>query len=77
MVDKRIAELLELAATERIVLPYSPRIILALENNGHVVDLTTGHIVPGGANYTVTLTTVGEAEFFVAALKWRGSWGTE
>lgn len=51
--DTRITELLALAASEGITLPYSPEFIVTQEDAGHVVDLTTGAIVLGGADARV------------------------
>lgn len=63
--DKRVAELLELAETEGITLPYSPERIVAIEDQGHVVDLQTGHIIRNGADRYVDSTVVGEATYVV------------
>ena len=48
MIDPRITELIELARTERITLPYPPATIVAIEDIGAVVDLRTGAIVING-----------------------------
>lgn len=64
MSDPRIQELLTLAAEEGITLPYSPEVILALEDKGKYVDLTTGLI--GDAGETFSLTVIGEAELLAA-----------
>jgi hypothetical protein len=63
MDDPRIAELLALAETEGITLPYPPEMIIALEDVGAVVNLRTGAILPGEADkpYVWEWTTVGEA----------------
>jgi len=62
MADERIQELLELAAQESITLPYSPELIVAMEDTGAVVDLHTGSILVGEADtvYSWTLTPQGE-----------------
>ena len=59
--DKRITELLELAETEGITLPYTPERIIEIENQGHVVDLQSGQIIVNGANLFVDSTVFGEA----------------
>jgi hypothetical protein len=46
--DPRIEELLELAVTEGISLPYPPETIIRMEDAGNVVDLRTGAIEIGG-----------------------------
>jgi len=48
--DERIQELLALAAQENITLPYSPELIVAMEDTGAVVDLHTGAILIGEAD---------------------------
>ena len=48
--DRRIAELLELAAHEGITLPLSPKAIIEQEDMGNVVDLRTGAITLGEAD---------------------------
>ena len=70
MNDKRIQELLELAAQEGITLPYLPEIIIALEDTGAVVDLVTGAILIGEADtpYQWELTPYGEAIAHLDAL---------
>jgi hypothetical protein len=67
--DKRIMELLDLAATEGIMLPYPPETIIALEDTGAVVDLRTGAILIGEADkpYRWELTVAGEALAVVLA----------
>jgi hypothetical protein len=50
MTDNRISELLQLAAEEGLTLPYPPETIIALEDQGAVVDLRTGAIHPGLAD---------------------------
>lgn len=42
--QKRIVELVSLAAAEGITLPMAPAAIVALEESGHVVDLVTGNV---------------------------------
>ncbi len=46
MIDNRISELLQLAEEEGLILPYPPETIIAFEDQGAVVDLTTGAIYP-------------------------------
>lgn len=60
--DPRIQELLDLAEAEGITLPYDPEIIIAQEDLGNVVNLTTGAIILGEADtvYDWTLTPDGE-----------------
>ena len=65
--DKRIQELLDLAEAEGITLPYSPAVIIGLENKGLYVDLTTGLV--GSDQETFSVTVIGEAEV-IAAKKW-------
>lgn len=67
--DKRIVELLDLAASERITLPYPPETIIALEDAGAVVDLHTGAVLVGEADkaYRWELTVGGEALAVVLA----------
>lgn len=50
VVDERIAELEDQAAEDGITLPMSPEKIVALEDQGHVVDLITGQVIKGGAD---------------------------
>lgn len=54
MTDIRITELLALAESEGIVLPYPPAMICALEDTGAVVDLRTGAILIGEADTPCT-----------------------
>ena len=61
MTDIRIQELEELATAEGIKLPMSPEQIIALEDDGHVVDLKNGGIIIDGANDWFELSTSGEA----------------
>jgi len=60
--DPRIAELLDLAEAEGIVLPYDPEFIVQQEDLGNVVNLTTGAIIlnESDAAYDWTLTPDGE-----------------
>lgn len=60
--DPRIAELLDLAEAEGLTLPYDPETIIAQEDLGNVVDLTTGAIILGEADttYTWSMTPQGE-----------------
>lgn len=69
MFDNRRQELLDLVTREGIALPMSIEEILALEDDGHVVDLETGHIITGGAELRVSLTVAGEAELLVQELE--------
>lgn len=48
--NNRIQELLDLAAEEGIKLPYPPEAIIALEDDGAMVDLQTGVILLGGVD---------------------------
>lgn len=50
MTDPRYDELEELAEQEGIELPRSAEEIIALEKEGHVVDLLNGSIVEDGAD---------------------------
>ena len=50
-------------------LPLPIEAIIDLEATGAVVDLTTGAVLPGGAEHRYRLTVVGEAEA-VAAKAW-------
>lgn len=59
--DKRVTELLELAETEGITLPYTPERIVEIEDQGHVVDLQTGQIILHGADHFVDSTVIGHA----------------
>jgi hypothetical protein len=43
-IDSRIAELEALAREEGLDLPYSPNVIIALEDRGSIVDLVTGQV---------------------------------
>lgn len=65
--DRRIAELLELAAREGIILPLSPQAVIEQEYLGNVVDLRTGAIILGEADkrYDWHLTEAGR-QFAVA-----------
>lgn len=69
---QQIAELEALAADEGITLPWPAAVIAALENQGHVVDLRTGLLLPRGAEQRVHLTMLGEA-VAVAAKAWDAS----
>jgi len=61
--DQRIRELLELAESEGITLPYDPETIIRQEDLGNVVDLLTGAIILSEADtvYSWALTPEGEA----------------
>ena len=60
--EKKVAELLELAESEGLQLPYPPEMIARLESTGAVVVLYTGAIVVGEADrsYEWELTEAGE-----------------
>jgi hypothetical protein len=49
-IDLRVLELVELAESEGIDLPYAPGLIVALEDLGAIVDLLTGEIHKGSAD---------------------------
>ncbi len=57
----RILELLELAAEQGFVLPMEPEAIIALEDDGHVVDLVNGEIIIDDAQHRFALAAAGEA----------------
>ena len=61
MSDPRILELLDLAAAEKLELPFSPEQIIELENAGHAVDLRTGEIIYHVDELKFDLTAVGQA----------------
>jgi len=65
--EQAVAELVALAEDKGITLPYAPAFIVAQEQAGHIVDLTTGAIVLGEGDrpqgYAVT-------ELGEAALRW-------
>lgn len=63
--DKRVADLVELAAVEGLTLPYPPEVIARLEDSGAVVDLLTGAIIVNGADVRYSLTLLGEANAVV------------
>ena len=69
MSDVRINELNELAAAEGIKLPWPAAVIVALEDQGHVVDLVTGLVIQQGSTDRISLTPTGEA-VAVAANAW-------
>ncbi len=69
--DVRISELNELAATEGVKLPWPAAVIVALEDQGHVVDLVTGLVIQQGGEQRISLTPMGEA-VAVAANAWEG-----
>lgn len=69
--DVRITELNELAATEGIKLPWPAAVIVAMEDQGHIVDLTTGLVLQNGSTQRISLTPMGEA-VAVAADAWNG-----
>lgn len=59
--DKRIDELNELAAAEGFTLPWPAAVIIALEEQGHVVDLESGMVIQHGSEQRISLTALGEA----------------
>lgn len=67
--EQRIADIETLAAEEGIKLPWPAATIAALEEQGHVVDLTTGLVNQNGAEQRVSLTVIGEA-VAVANKRW-------
>ncbi|HMR01782.1 MAG TPA: hypothetical protein PKA43_00260 [Candidatus Competibacter phosphatis] len=69
--EQRIADIERLAAEEGITLPWPAAVIASLEEQGHVVDLTTGLVVQGAAEQRVSLTVLGEA-VAVANKRWGG-----
>lgn len=69
MTDKRIQELLDLAETEGITLPYDPEFIISQENLGNVVNLETGAIILNEADTTYTWTLTPEGEQLARILK--------
>lgn len=69
--EQRIADLEALAAEEGIKLPWPAAVIAEMEEQGHVVDLTTGLVTKNGAEQRVSLTVVGEA---VAVANKRWGW---
>ena len=73
VMDRRVTELLELAESEGLRLPYPPSMIVALEETGAIIDLHTGAILPGEADkpYRYRLTVVGEALAVVLAAEGR------
>ena len=62
--DKRRAELLALAESEGLTLPYPPDVILNFEDSGRYVDLITGMI--GSDQERFSLTVIGEAEIIAS-----------
>lgn len=69
--DVRINELNELADTEGIKLPWPAEVIVAMEDEGHVVDLLTGLVLQQGSTERISLTPLGEA-VAVANRAWNG-----
>lgn len=69
--DVRINELNELAITEGIKLPWPAAVIMAMEDEGHVVDLVTGLVIQQGSTERISLTPLGEA-VAVANRAWEG-----
>lgn len=59
--DTRAGELLALAAAEGITLPMSVAEILALEDAGHIVDLSSGVVLIDAAETCIEPTVVAEA----------------
>lgn len=73
VIDRRVTELLELAASEGLTLPYPPSMIVALEETGAIVDLRTGAILPGEADkpHRFHLTVIGAPLAVVLAAEGR------
>lgn len=59
--ERRVQDLLELAAAAGIALPLPVDVIARLEAEGVVVDLVTGAVIVGGADRRYALTPAGEA----------------
>lgn len=57
-VEQRIADLLELAAQEGLVLPLPPEEIANHEVAGHIVDLVTGELITNGAEQRIALSVM-------------------
>ena len=62
---QRIADLLELAEAEGLILPLPASLIARMEESGAAVDLRTGAILPGAADVRYRLTVLGEANAVV------------
>ena len=67
--DQRIQELIDLAEAEGITLPYDPEIIIAQEDLGNVVNLTTGAIILGEADTVYDWTRTPEGEELARILR--------
>ena len=65
MNDNRISELEAWCSMTGRRLPMPIQDILALEDEGHVVDLVTGEIIIAGADATFELSVAGEAVVLV------------
>lgn len=65
--EQAVAELVALAESEGITLPYDPAFIASQEQAGHIVDLTTGTIVLGEGDRPVPYKVT---EPGAAALRW-------
>jgi len=65
MIDNRISELFQLAEEEGLILPYPPETITAFEDQGAVVDLTTGAIYLGLADASEEVSPAPRAFQFV------------
>ena len=61
MYNQRALEILDLCLAEGMTLPMPVEDILAIEEAGGAVDLRTGEVLPGAADWSVILTVVGEA----------------
>jgi hypothetical protein len=70
--EQRIADLEFFAAEEGLTLPWPAAVIAELEEQGHIVDLTTGMVEQNGSEQRVSLTVIGEA-VAVANKRWGGN----
>ena len=69
MYDKRAIEIHQLCAAEGLSLPRPIEEIIAIEEAGGAVDLCTGQVLPGAADWTVERTVVGDALAVVLAIE--------
>lgn len=69
MGDTRIIELIEFAYREGVDLPMPAAEILAIEDQGHTVDLVTGEVIEAGAGDRIELTVIGQATGVVMGLE--------
>lgn len=60
--QRRIVELVNLAAAEGITLPMAPAAIVALEESGHTVNLATGEVTLTGRHPVLAPTAKGVAK---------------